>query len=430
MTGQCLWLLLVIGAGLVLSGSPARFVVLRQAFVANAPFAASDSSALSADGRFVTFVSRARLSSTDTRRIENIYVFDRAIGTIDLETRTVDGTAADGPSLRPMLSADGRYLVFSSEATDLLGTADTNACSDIFLRDRGTGTTRRISIGASGEETNGVSDSPAISDDGNTIAFASRASNLVRGVQRHGVKEIYIARSGTGTPKLITVSIEADGRRSVSDSFAPALSGNGNVVAFVSTTAAQARRAVFVRDLALNSAMCITCGMVGDGSYVHSYDPHLDADGQFVVFTVARERGSGSHPARTDIAVHDRVSSRAVVITRTANASSSRARISGNGRFVAFESLASNLSCNRRCPAESSDQNLVADIYLFDRLTAKFTRVSRGGEEWWAPSVGAGLDAEGASIVFSSRQPIDGNDPTSDFDLFIRTLNPPAITRR
>ena len=149
-----------------------------------------------------------------------------------------------------------------------------------------------------------------------------------------------------------------------------------------------------------------------------------------MVFTLSRGRGSGSTPVRTDIVVHDRVGSRTVVITRTANASSARARISGNGRFVAFESLASNLSCNRRCGDESSDQNLVADIYLFDRVTGTFTRVSRDSQEWWTPSVGASLDAEGDSIAFSSRQPVDANDPTSDFDLFIRTLRPPPIAGR
>ena len=90
-----LLLLLLGGSGLVLSGSAAQFVVLRQALVASESSAASDSSALSADGRFVAFVSRARLSPTETRGIENIYVFDRVAGAIDLETVTADGAAAD-----------------------------------------------------------------------------------------------------------------------------------------------------------------------------------------------------------------------------------------------------------------------------------------------------------------------------------------------
>ena len=93
------------------------------------------------------------------------------------------------------------------------------------------------------------------------------------------------------------------------------------------------------------------------------------------------------------------------MITRTGNASSSRARISGNGRLVAFQSLASNLACHRRCGDGASDRNLLPDIYVFDRLVETFTRVSRGHEDWWVPSVGPWLDADGTTIVFSSREP-------------------------
>jgi Tol biopolymer transport system component len=226
MTGPGFRLLLVVGgSGLVLSESSAQFVVLRQALVASESSAASDSSALSADGRFVTFVSRARLSPTNTRQIENIYVFDRVAGAIDLETVTADGAAADGPSLRPMLSAEGRYLVFASYATNLLEASDTNARSDIFLRDRSSGTTRRMSIGAGGEDANAASESPAISHDGSTIVFASSASNLITGVELSSAKGIYLVVSVTGTPKVVPLSIDVNGRDGASDSFAPALSG-------------------------------------------------------------------------------------------------------------------------------------------------------------------------------------------------------------
>jgi Tol biopolymer transport system component len=413
---------------MAVSGSSPHLVVLRQALPAHEAFAAADSLALSADGRFVAFVSRARLSATDTHGVPNVYVFDRVAGTIDLETPAVDGSAADGESRRPMLSADGRYLVFASSATNLLGLSDTNADSDIFLRDRSSGTIRRMSLGARGEEISGPSEAPAISNDGSTIVFASRASNFTtREGERSRIKEIHVVRPVSGMPKAVPVSVDALGRDRASDSFAPALSGNGNVVAFVSTSAARRRRVVFVRDLGWERAASIPCGgeEVTDAD---CYDPRLSADGRVVVFTVSRDRGSGSTPVRTDIVVHDRIAARTVVITRTGNANSARARVSGNGRFVAFESLASNLPCNRGCRGESTDENLVADIYLFDRLTDTFTRVSRGGEEWWAPSVGAWLDGEGTSIAFSSRQPVDGNDPASDFDLFIRTLSPATIT--
>jgi Tol biopolymer transport system component len=97
--------------------------------------------------------------------------------------------------------------------------------------------------------------------------------------------------------------------------------------------------------------------------------------------------------------------------------------MSPDGRYVAFESLASNLACNqRRCPPGTSDENLLSDIYLFDRSSGQFTRVSGGPNEWWVPSIGVSVAREGAIISFSSRQPIDAHDPTTDFDLFVRTL--------
>jgi Tol biopolymer transport system component len=423
-------LLLVVAvissAGIGYSGSSARFVVLRQALTASQTRAAADSSAVSADGRVVAFVSRARLSATDTGDIENIYIFDRTAGLVRLETVTADGSAADGTSRGPMLSADGRYLVFASYATNLVNASDTNGASDIFLRDRSSGTTRRISIGPGGAESNGGSDSPAISDDGRVIAFASTASNLAGPVETGSVKHVYVVRPGEPYPVLINTEPDRRG----SQNFAPTLSGDGNVIAFVSKTAAEGRMAIVVRDLRATLGTCITCDLIDDATGMHGFDPHLSGDGRLVAFTVAHDRGPRAISTRTDIAVHDRASSQTTVITRAANASSTRARISGNGRFVAFESLASNLACGRRCRGIARDQNLLSDIYVFDRHAGTFARVSGSREEWWVPSVGPSLDTAGNVIIFSSRQPLAADDPTTDFDLFIRTVHPRPSARR
>lgn len=431
MIGPRLPLLVAVisSAGIGYSGSSARFVVLRQALPASDSRAAADSSALSADGRVVAFVSRASLSATDTGGVENIYVFDRIAGLVRLETVTADGSAADGINQGPMLSADGRYLVFASYATNLVNASDTNGQSDIFLRDRTTDITSRISIGPGGAESNGASDSPAMSNDGRVIAFASTASNLAGPVETGTVKRVYVVRTGPGEPNPVPISIESDRRRG-SQSFAPTLSGDGNVIAFVSKTTASARMAIFVRDLRANAGTCITCALADDGVGMHGFDPHLSGDGRLVAFTIATDRGSRAISTRKDIAVHDRSSGQTTVITRSANASSTRARISGSGRFVSFESLASNLACGRRCRGIARDQNLLSDIYVYDRQAGTFARVSGSGEEWWAPSVGPSLDMSGNVIIYSSRQPLGADDPTIDFDLFIRTIRPPAIGRR
>ena len=120
--------------------------------------------------------------------------------------------------------------------------------------------------------------------------------------------------------------------------------------------------------------------------------------------------------------MYDRTSSSSTVITRGANGSSAHPALSASGRYIAFQSLASDLACHRPGPAESVDENLLSDIYVFDRDTQRFTRVSGDVHEWWTPSIGASLDGRGTVVVFSSRRPIAPNDSTTDFDLFVQPL--------
>jgi Tol biopolymer transport system component len=422
--------------GLALDPSPLQLVVLRQALPASTELsAATDGGAVSGDGRFVAFVSRAQLLSTATRGVDHVYVFDRLAGTVTLETAAADGSRSNGTSLHPRLSANGRYLVFASAATNLIAGPDTNGTPDIFVRDRLVATTKRVSLGRRGQESNDTSAWPAISNDGQVTVFASSATNLVDDTDANGDRrDIYLARLVRG--ELDRVSVDSNGRQPADgESFSPSISGDGRVVAFASTASlgqAAERRlpgavrppvAVFVRDLASGTTTCASCGGIADGIGRRAYDPQLSDDGRYVVFTVSHESGSRSISRRTDVAVHDRASSRTTVITRRANAGSTRPRISGNGQFIAFQSLASNLACEKRCAAEAVDENLLPDVYLFDRQTETFTRLSRGAEEWWAPSIAPWLDAEGRVVIFSSRQPVGPDDPTTDFDLFVRSLD-------
>ncbi len=429
-------------AGLALGASPPQLVVLRQALRASTGLSAAiDGGAVSGDGRFVAFVSQAQLLPTDTRGINHVYVFDRMGGTVTLETAATDGSGADGTSLHPRLSADGRYLVFASAATNLIAGRDTNMTPDIFVRDRLAGTTRRISLGDSGQEGNGTSGWPTISNDGQVAAFASSATNLLRGTDANGVgRDIYLARLDRG--ELARVSVDSDERQPPDgESYSPSISGDGRVVVFVSTASLeqadglplpQASRppAVFVRDRASGTTTCVSCGGIAGGAQRRAYHPHLSDDGRFVVFSVSRDEGSRSGSRQTDIAVHDRISARTTVITHRANASSAHPRISGNGRFIVFESLASNLACGQPCRKDATDENLLPDIYLFDRQTATFTRLSRGPEEWWAPSIAPSLDAQGHVVIFSSRQPVGPDDPTTDFDLFVQAWDRTTVAPR
>ena len=141
-----------------------------------------------------------------------------------------DGTQANGDSASPAISADGRYVAFGSDASNLVP-GDTNGTSDVFVRDLRSGTTQRVSVATDGTQANGDSDSPAISADGRYVAFASYASNLVPG-DTNGTADVFVRDLRSGTTRR--VSVATDGTQANGDSGSPAISADGRYVAFES----------------------------------------------------------------------------------------------------------------------------------------------------------------------------------------------------
>jgi Tol biopolymer transport system component len=410
-------LALALAGGSLLHGAPGR-LVLRQAWthaVSGAP-----SAAVSADGRYVAFVSAARLLPADTNLMDDIYLLERESGQLSLATPSHTGAAADGTSLSPQLSDDGRYLAFDSAATILTATPDRNGDQDVFVRDRATGTTRRVSLGPAGEEANGRSGSPALSGDGRWIAFESAATNLVPGEDANGsASDVYLLHLATGA--IARVSVDAAGRQ-FGRAFSPRISADGRFVSFTAKGGgsdagaradAAAAAAVHLRDTTTGTTVCVSCGRPDRGAGIAAFASDISADGQVVVFAVQ------SPPDRSDIAVHDRAAGTTTVITRRANSRSTAPRLSGDGRVVVFESWASNLLCSWRCRTEEIDDNLLPDVYLFDRASERFRRVSGRHGAWWAPSLAPRVDRLGTLVVFSSRESFGPEDVTADFDLFV-----------
>ena len=169
--------------------------------------------------------------------------------------------------------------------------------------------------------------------------------------------------------------------------------------------------AVWVRDLKVGVTTCVSCRNPG-----RAFGPHLNGDGRFVVFTI-QDTGPGPGVRRTDVALVDRTTLATSVITRDANGSSGRPKLSADGRFIAFQSQASNMECARRCGPAVADENLLSDIYLFDRERGTFRRLSGDPTSWWAPSIEPFIDERGGTVVFSSRQPLSAEDTTTAFDL-------------
>ena len=178
------------------SGTTRRVSVAGDGTQANDP---SYSSAISADGRYVAFQSDAsNLVPGDTNQARDVFVRDLRSGTTRRVSVATGGTQANDPSYSPAISADGRYVAFESNASNLV-TGDTNHSFDVFVRDFRSGTTQRVSVASDGTQANGDSYGQAISADGRYVTFDSDASNLVPGDTNHRT-DVFVHDRRSSTP--------------------------------------------------------------------------------------------------------------------------------------------------------------------------------------------------------------------------------------
>lgn len=320
--------------------------------------------AISSDGRFVAFQSSAsNLVSGDTNGLSDVFVFDRQTRTTTLVSVDVSGAAANGNSGPGLdISGDGRYVVFQSSASNLI-VGDTNARSDVFVRDLLNGTTVRASVGASGTEGNSDSSSPTISGDGLVVAFESKATNLVPG-DTNSVSDIFVRRLDTAVTQR--VSLASGGAQADDNSYDASISGDGHVVAFYS----YARNLVagdfndfpdiFVVDLA--GGALEAASRSSSGQIVGSLSgASLSFDGNLLTFTSSSNSATLSRVA--DVFVRDRAAATTQLVSRsaagTASGGSSYAPVvSGDGKTVAFSSDAKDLI--------AGDTNYARDIFTVD----------------------------------------------------------------
>src|SRR6266446_1314542 len=199
---------------------------------------ASLGSALSADGRFVAFDSAATdLVAGDTNGVSDVFVHDRQTGAterVSVASGGAQGNASSGLigfAFPPALSADGRFVAFVSYATNLVP-GDTNGATDVFVHDRQTGMTERVSVASDGTQANNASSYPALSADGRFVAFQSDATNLVAG-DTNGATDVFVHDRQTGTTER--VSVASGGTQGNGFSAGPALSADGRFVAFHDT---------------------------------------------------------------------------------------------------------------------------------------------------------------------------------------------------
>jgi TolB protein len=425
--------LLTAGLGGQPADAPPVFLTVPQANLQGRPSDAAEAS-LSASGRYVAFTSFARLAPQDENEYADIYVLDRVTANVTIESLAPDGHAARQPSSRPRLSGDGRFLVYETIDDAVDGGLEPRRV--VVLRDRLTGAAHILQ--RRGEAANGGSRDGAISADGRIAVFDSSATNLVDGPDVNGSgDDVYSVDIGSMTMRR--VSVDAAGRQSpVGASFDPAVSADGRYIAFSSTapldghsgpprvTGGRSQVNVYLRDTTLGLTTCISVSAGSSAPNGSSYNAAISGDGRYVAFVSDATnlvRHDGNRAA--DVFLRDTRTGMIRLVSRgesggSANGPSGHPAVSADGRVVVFQSDASDLACGRQCATAGRDINLVADVFAFDRATEVARRVSVGRTAWMEPSIGPAVDGTGTVIAFSSRHPLDARDDRDDYDLFIR----------
>jgi Tol biopolymer transport system component len=384
---------------------------------------------LSADGRYTAFYSWAtNLVDGDNNGTADVFVRDRQTG----ETRRVsvasDGTEGNGVSYQPSLSADGRYVAFRSEASNLVA-GDTNQTWDVFVHDRQTGETQRVSVASDGTQGNGISYQPSLSADGRYVAFHSDASNLVAG-DTNGTADVFVHDRHTGETRR--VSVASDTTPGNDYSYEPSLSADGRHVVFSSFATnlvagdTNARVDVFVHDRQTGETRRVSVASGGGQGNGDSYQPSLSADGRYVAFiSVASNLVGGDTNATYDVFVRDLQTGGTTRVSvasdgTQANNQSLQSALSADGRYVAFRSVASNLV--------AGDTNGTYDVFVHDRQTRDTRRVSvaSNGTQGNNHSVDPWLSADGRYAAFTSyASNLVAGDTNGSVDVFVVGAAPP-----
>ncbi len=286
---------------------------------------------------------------------------------------TVDRGQPNGQSSQPSISTDGRYIVFSSMASNLVENDFNGRVEDIFLYDRQTDSTRIISVNPAipGHATNGHSFEPSISANGRYVSFTSLASNLVPG-DTNSFRDVYVY--DLNTEIVGRVSISRDGSEAIGDSFAPSISDDGQFIAFTSDAAnlvpfdVNNSRDVFVYDQTTDTLRGVTVASDNHNETANgsSGEASISSDGRFVVFqSTASNIVSDDHNNKSDIFMLDLLLNQTSLISQSnlreqGNGDSFAPKISLDGRFVTYLSNSSNLT--------TDSANPLTKAFIFDNL--------------------------------------------------------------
>lgn len=403
------------------------------------PDAASRHPSLAADARRVAFASDATnlTPHEDRNSARDVFVYDQGAGELRLVSLGPGGAGANGASYEPVISGDGKIVAFASRATNLVADDD-NRAADIFATIPGVTDPVRVSTTNGGGEANGPSQEPDLSQDGRMLVFSSDASNLVKGDDNEST-DVFVRDLRSGAVSLVSSARGERGRSASGDSTAPAISPDGRYVSFTSTADdlakgdANERPDVFVRDLfagrtALVSVARAPGRTAGKDSVLTS---DISSKGRYIAFSSdARNLVRRDRNRRSDIFVRDRRArtTRRVSLSTTdeeVKGDSYAPTITPDGRFVAFASRARDL-VPESAPGE--------DVYVRDvrRRTTVLADVSskgrpRGRERGVRRRQRPAISADAETVAFtSSASNLVGHDSNRVGDIFLRRMSPAA----
>lgn len=365
---------------------------------------ASSRPSISADGRFTAFYSDAdNLVANDTNLVRDVFVHDRATGTTERVSVSSAGVAGNFASNRPAISADGDVVAFLSDATNLVS-GDTNGVTDIFVHVRSTGVTTRASLGPGGVQPVTPCDHPAISPDGRFIAFDT-ASSLVA-ADTNVFEDVYIHDRITGTTFL--ASVGAGGVIGNGDSNRPSMSTASTLVAFKSEATnmivgdTNIFSDIFVRDLGTGAVERVSIHTNGTEADEDSTQPMITPDGRYVSFSsLAQSIVPGDFNDVYDVFVRDRV----LGTTERVSVSTGGGQATGRSDFAVLSDDGRFVSFSSvAADLVGTDTNLVEDVFLHDRQTVTTIRISESesGQQGDGASDRAAISGNGLWVAFAT----------------------------
>ena len=385
--------------------------------------ASSGIPSVSSDGDFLAFESSASTLVPGAGFRSDVFLKDRRNGAIEWISVNTSGGLSDDFSFDPCVSGDGRFVAFDSYSTDLVA-GDLNGASDAFIRDRVAGTTLILSLSSAGVQGNNTSATPRLSADGRFAVFVSYANNLVPG-DMNGLGDVFVRDRQDGLTEIVSISTGGS-QTNAQFTLNPAISGDGRFVVFDSAAStlvsldANMARDVFVRDRLAGVTSLVSVSSLGVQGEGMSEYPAVSADGRFVAFdSFATNLVPGDVDGVRNVFLRDLMLNTTEMVSLASDGTAvagARASLSADGRYVTFVSGAA---------AVPGDQNGDVDLFVRDRVAGTTILASldssgvQGDDDSW-PGV---ISADGRIVAFPSwATTLVPGDTNAAGDIFVRHL--------